>query len=335
MTKEEKEVRTKFTTLYIDPMVMKRIKYYTQAADGEVSGLGTVIKDEKGRHIVNNVFLLEQESSAADTELNTEAISKLMVDMMNKNENPAQLKFWWHSHATMGVFWSGTDDSCAETLSREFAFSLVVNKAGESKCRLDLYNPFRITFDGVKVIEIAHEDNALKEECEKEVKEKVKGPKTYCWNKDQDYEGYNGYQGNYFGAGPAGANRRPVYQGIDKTRVKLPDHVVEDIERLMGLANDNIQQGGVFSPLVWDEYILKTMKEIFEKRFQKKAECASPGTFDKTLPLCAKNCKINKVCAFWTKFFDETPEDAKPELEELKKDDTQPEIINMNDSEEV
>ena len=332
MTQQEKEVRTKFTTLYIDPIVMRKIKYYTQAADGEVSGLGTVIKDDKGRHIVNNVFLLEQESSAADTELNSEAISKLMTDMINKNENPAFLKFWWHSHATMGVFWSGTDDACAETLSREYAFSLVVNKAGESKCRLDLYNPFRITFDGVKVTEISHEDTALKEECEKEVKEKVKTGRSWNWQKDQSgYDTQDYYHGGgYFPTKPAGSDR-PVYQGIGKSRIKLPDHVVEDIERLMDLAKDNIQQGGVFTPNTWDEFIVKTMKEIFEKRFQKKAECNSPGTFDKTLPLCVNHCKVKKECAFWTKFFDEGEEDANKEEE--KKDDTQPTVIDVSTEE--
>ena len=192
--KADKEIRTKFTTLYIDPLVMKRIKYYAQAATGEVSGLGTVVKDENGRHIVNNVFLLEQESSAADTELSPEAISKLMTDMIKNNQNPAELKFWWHSHADMGVFWSGTDDACAESLSKEFAFSLVVNKSGDTKCRLDLYAPFRITFDGVKVTELPQEDKNLKEACEKEVKEKVKSPyyqykgnNGNAWDRDYEY----------------------------------------------------------------------------------------------------------------------------------------------------
>jgi hypothetical protein len=185
---QEKSVTTKFTTLFIDPIVMKRLMYYTQAATGEVSGLGTIIKDEKNRHVVNNIYLLEQEASASDTELKPEAISKLMTDMMKANQDPGALKFWWHSHAAMGVFWSGTDDICAETLSKEFAFSLVVNKAGERRCRLDLYSPFRITFDGVKVEELLQEDVDLKRECEKEVAEKVKtGYERYNNWHDRDW----------------------------------------------------------------------------------------------------------------------------------------------------
>ena len=87
---QSKEIKTRFTTLYIDPIVMKRIMYYAQAADGEYSALGTIIKDDKGRYIANAVYLLEQESSGAETELNPEAISKLMTDMMRKNEDPAR-----------------------------------------------------------------------------------------------------------------------------------------------------------------------------------------------------------------------------------------------------
>jgi hypothetical protein len=306
----EKEVRTKFTTLYIDPIVMKRIKYYTQAADDEVSGLGTIIKDDKGRHIVNRVFLLEQESSAADTELNPESISKLMTDMMGKNEDPASLKFWWHSHAAMGVFWSGTDDTCAETLSKEFAFSLVVNKAGDTRCRLDLYAPFRITFDGVKVTEMPQEDVNLKQECEKEVKEKVKSPGDR-WNnwRNDEHTGLD----DYYGGSYLGMRRNIVHPITVKSRIKLPDHVVDDINNLILLASNNAQHGGIFSPDTWTEYIHDTLKGIFEKRFEKKARCSMPGTFDGEIPMC-KSCKIIKACAFWTKFFDETEEDAKPEL---------------------
>ena len=328
MAQEAKEVRTKFTTLYIDPTVMKRIMYYTQAADGEVSGLGTLIKDDKGRHVVNKVFLLEQESSGADTELNPEAISKLMTEMIGKNEDPATLKFWWHSHANMGVFWSGTDDTCAETLSREFAFSLVVNKAREMRCRLDLYAPFRITFDGVKVTELIQEDQNLKEECEKEVKEKVKTPgeKWKNWNDKDHYHhhdyGYEGYYGEGFG-GKNFSHHKPFTSWPEKKkddRVKLSEVVVEDIEKLIDLAERNSSDGGIFSRDTWNEYISETLRQVVDARLERKAACKSPLTFDKQYPDCVDKCKVRKACAFWTKFFDETETDAQVELEELNRD---------------
>ena len=336
-----KETRTKFTTLFIDPVAIKKIHYYAQAADGEVSGLGTLIKDSEGRYVVNKVFLLDQESSGADTELNPEAISKLMVDMIGKNEDPAQLKFWWHSHANMGVFWSGTDDACAETLSHEFAFSLVVNKSREMKCRLDLYNPFRITFDGIKVTELFPEDSSLKKECEKEVKEKVKAP-GWKWKdrfdqgNDYHYPGYDdGYYGSEYGSHvKQGAHHWPIVPGKnfslfkDKKRIKLPEIVVEDIEHLVDIADKFQTSGGIFIKDTWDEYIIETMKTVVEKRLEKKAACTAPLTFDKETTICTDGkCKVQKACAYWTKVFLETEEDAQKELTEMETSPDQPNDI--------
>ena len=323
MTNDSKEVRSKFTTLFIEPTVMKKIMYYAQAAEGEVSGLGTLIKDEKGRHVVNNVFLLEQESSGADTELSPEAISKLMIDMIGKNEDPSTLKFWWHSHANMGVFWSGTDDTCAETLSREYAFSLVVNKSGEKRCRLDLYAPFRITFDGVKVTELVQEDKDLKAECEKEVKEKVKTP-TQTWKNWHDkggypgYDDYEGYGGTAFGRDWSKHESRPHVPNFGMMdRVKLADTVVQDIDRLLDIADSFSAHGGIFCPDVWDEYINTTLKDIVEERLEKKSACKSPMTFDKSYEDCVGKCKVKKQCAYWTRVFEETEIDAQQQLAAL------------------
>jgi len=305
---QEKSVTTKFTTLFIDPVVMRRIMYYTEAATGEVSGLGTITRDEKGRHVVSKVYLLEQEASAADTELKPEAISKLMVDMMKEEQDPAALKFWWHSHASMGVFWSGTDDTCAETLSKEFAFSLVVNKAGDKRCRLDLYSPFRITFDGVKVEELKQEDVDLKAECEKEVKEKVKSAyeKYTNWSDRDGYEGYGGYMSGHH----RGVFGRHSIDTDKKCAIKLPENIVKDIKRLVDHAALNSDRGGTLCIDTWNEYILETLKECAESRFEKRAGCNSFGTYDKEYDTCKKECKIIKACQYWTKLFQESEDDA-------------------------
>jgi len=143
--------KAKFNTLYIDPVCAKKIKYWTEAATGEVSGLG-IVEEENGKTVVREVFILDQEASGSETELKPEAVAKLMTDLMQEGKDPGKLKFWWHSHVDMGCFWSGTDDECAETLSNEFAFSTVVNKRGESRTRLDIYDPFRITIDNLSLI---------------------------------------------------------------------------------------------------------------------------------------------------------------------------------------
>jgi hypothetical protein len=315
---KEKEIRSKFSTLYIQPEVLKKIMYYAEAAEGEVSGLGTILIDKEKDLIVDEVFLLEQESSAGDTELKPEAISKLMEDMIKKDQDPGKLKFWWHSHADMGVFWSGTDDACAETLSREWAFSMVVNKRGEKKCRLDLYNPFRITIDNIRVEEMLEEDEDLKEKCKKEVEEKVKSPierwRGKGWDKDKDrWPGYGGYGG--FGYEDYGES----YYDRFRANVDLKDVEVKDVERLMTAAQSNEDVGGIFAKETWDDYIKESIKEYIEDRYESKADCSRIGTFDKEHHLC-KECKVAKVCAYWTKVFDEDWVDAEEELEEIKEE---------------
>ena len=177
----EVTTKTKFQALYIDPECRKKIQYWADAADGEVSGLG-LVENEDGKMVVRDVYILEQECSGSDTEIDPEAIAKLMTELLQNGKDPGKLKFWWHSHVNMGCFWSGTDDECAETLSSEFAFSTVVNKKGESKTRLDLYNPFRITVDNIRLLEIVPEDENLKKQCEQDVKDKVK-TKWQRWNR--------------------------------------------------------------------------------------------------------------------------------------------------------
>ena len=186
----EATTKTKFQALYILPECKKKIQYWANAADGEVSGLGLVEKED-GRMVVKEVYILEQECSGSDTDIDTEAIAKLMTELLQDGKDPAKLKFWWHSHVNMSCFWSSTDDECAETLSNEFAFSTVVNKKGESKTRLDLYDPFRITIDNVSLVEMSSEDEDLKKQCEQDVKDKVKSKTWSRWD--------NNKRGGYFG----------------------------------------------------------------------------------------------------------------------------------------
>lgn len=341
MSEKEKEVKVKFSTLYILPRALKRIMYYAKAAEGEVSGLGTIMKDPSGKYIVDEVHLLEQESSGADTELNPESISKLMTDMMKANQDPSKLKFWWHSHANMGVFWSGTDDTCAETLSREFAFSLVVNKSGESLCRLDIYNPIRITFNHIKLVEIVEEDAELKTLCELEVKEKVKSP-TYAYQHPangamggfasrphhyrgrdtRDYPcggyGYGGYEHGY-----------PDNWDDDKkkedSRVKLSEEEVKDIEAFIEIATKNATSGGSLAPITWEEHAIDILKSILDEKYEDKAACRAFATWDDSYHACGGACKCIKACKHWTEFLskkqaeiDKAEEIAPPSADEIE-----------------
>lgn len=311
----EVTTKTKFQALYIDPECRKKIQYWADAATGEVSGLG-LIDNEDGKMVVREVYILEQECTGSDTELDPEAISKLMMEILQADKDPAKLKFWWHSHVNMGCFWSGTDDECAETLSSEFAFSTVVNKKGESKTRLDLYEPFRITVDNIRLLEITSEDENLKKQCEQDVKDKVKEKTWRRWdNKSESGRGYYdrkkwdghghwpGYNNPYDGIEDYGSDYR-------SEKIKLKEDVVDDIKTLADFVFDH-----GFKPDAINAFKYDLIQGAIKREYEDKAECKDGiGTFADDEALC-KSCKVAKQCQLLTDKMEELIYEVDPDDE--------------------
>jgi len=158
----------------ITPEARVRLDTYIAVADGEVSGLGTV-EVHDGNLVVTNVYLLEQESSVASTVMGCDAISKFLVDCVKKGIDTSTIRLWWHSHAKMSVYWSGTDEKTIQELSGGYSWmvSIVGNKHGEYLSRIDVREPFNIIMDDVGLITHLTADETTVEEITKEVKEKV------------------------------------------------------------------------------------------------------------------------------------------------------------------
>ena len=164
--------------VYIDAMAKEKISHYVALAVGECSGLGIVseIRDDIGNltgFMVDDVYLLKQISSAATTELDDSAVAALLTEIDERGEDIGVVRLWWHSHGDLGVFWSSTDEECAAGLacSRYFV-SIVVNKKGDIKCRVDLFEPLRVTLDELSV-ETVMPDFGTLEQCMAEFKQKV------------------------------------------------------------------------------------------------------------------------------------------------------------------
>jgi hypothetical protein len=93
--------------IVIDPVVYHKVMHWVNRTDIEVSGLGKVIFDEETNTLrVIDAIMLPQKNTAATTELDGAAVAKAMFLL---RDTPGHLRWWWHSHANMGVFWSGTD----------------------------------------------------------------------------------------------------------------------------------------------------------------------------------------------------------------------------------
>ncbi len=143
----------------IDADAMERIWHWADLAAGEFSCLATVTDDL----VVGGVQLFDQICTAASTEIDQDALAKFLVT----HQQPERVRAWIHSHGRLGVFWSQQDEACIEGLANDQCLvSIVVNKKREFKVRIDVWQPFRLTFDDLP-LEIRLPDQNLRGECER------------------------------------------------------------------------------------------------------------------------------------------------------------------------
>ena len=158
--------------LYLLPEVEERIRHYTTLATGEVSGLGT-LEEFDGGFLVNDIFLPRQECSPGGTELDQESVATLLLELDNAGTDSGTLRFWWHSHGDLEVFWSHTDEECINNLANgDYVLSLVTNKKGNILARLDIFQPVRLTVDQLPV-SVRSTGLTLLDACRQEVQAKV------------------------------------------------------------------------------------------------------------------------------------------------------------------
>lgn len=115
----------------ISTKAMQKIRYWVDKSPVEISGMGKITRLDSGSLLVTDVWLVEQENSSTETELNPDALGKLMYET---REVEGDLSFWWHSHVNMGVFWSNTDMEAIEQLGAEgYVVATVFNKKNEKR----------------------------------------------------------------------------------------------------------------------------------------------------------------------------------------------------------
>jgi hypothetical protein len=168
-------VNPQLPQLIFPEKVWKRLMAYADIAPGEISGLGKVERHDNGVDlVVTDIFLFEQNSGTASTDLNADAINQFIYSLIEAGENPGLLKLWFHSHGNIDVFWSPTDDATIQGFSgTDYMVSIVVNKYSERKARLDVYKPVRLSLE----LPVVFRNDFLgvdREKLRKEVKRKVK-----------------------------------------------------------------------------------------------------------------------------------------------------------------
>ena len=167
----------------IPEKVWKRLMAYIEVCPMEVGGLGAV-EWREGDLVVTDIFLLEQAVTAASTKLDPAAVARFVADWVRRGRDSEHLRFWWHSHADMGVFWSATDLQTIRELSEEnFLVSLVGNRRGETLTRLTVSKPVPFAVDGLSVVIVPETDEALLEAVRLETAAKVRPAPRHFWSR--------------------------------------------------------------------------------------------------------------------------------------------------------
>lgn len=171
--------RFKEPRLVIPADIYKKINFWVDESDFECSWLGTIDHDPaKNDYHVVDVFLLEQENAGASTDMDQNAVARLLYD---ERDNPFDIKWWGHSHVKMDVFWSGTDIATMETLSDGGWFiSTVFNQHRKMRTAFTMLDPLPIMIDNMNTIVhdfmSEQERREWKAEFDSKVKKRVYAP---------------------------------------------------------------------------------------------------------------------------------------------------------------
>ena len=153
------------TKLVIDAVTMACIQHWTNMASGEFSCLATV----SDTLVVTDPLLLEQKCTGVSTDMDQGAIAKVLVE----HDHPEKIRAFIHSHVEMPVYWSEQDEETIEALANEtFLLSIVVNKKGAVRCRIDVFKPVRVTLDQLP-FEVRVTDAELELWCQGEFNARV------------------------------------------------------------------------------------------------------------------------------------------------------------------
>jgi len=154
----------------IDELVYQRIMHWVNKSQYEVSGLGKVVVEDGVVRVVA-AYLLPQKNSQTSTDIEAADVGRLAYET---RDEPGELRFWWHSHVNMQVFWSGTDLETINQLGAHGWFvHTVFNKRNETRTAISMGDPFPAMIDNI-TLHIEHQiDSNLIAQWDKEYESKV------------------------------------------------------------------------------------------------------------------------------------------------------------------
>ena len=170
---------------YIEYNDWQKILYYAKARqsqvidtgrskkelDHEIGGMLIAKIDKEGDWILKDPVILKQETSGGNCVLDKTELADYYIEMAQKYGKNIQF-VWWHSHAKMGPFWSGTDTTTMkEYASGQWSMFLVVNVKGEYKFRVQMWQPIEAGED-IELELLNAPENTIPKDIVKEVEAK-------------------------------------------------------------------------------------------------------------------------------------------------------------------
>lgn len=164
----------------------------------EISGLMTAVPQEDGRIKVGDVEILKQENTGTNTELDGDAVSEYMMKYGMKYNNPEMKFVWWHSHHTMGAFWSGTDIKEIEAWeNNSYSLALVINLKEEYLFRVSFWKtnglPIEQHIDTTLTIERKQPNIHILDSMKKQYKELCSSPVVHTLGARRAGISWNGH----------------------------------------------------------------------------------------------------------------------------------------------
>jgi len=132
-------------SIIIPPLLFQKIMYWINKSSNEVSGLGT-LEQHGDLFVVTSAILVPQENGSAHSDIEAADVARASYQLRDRGP----IRWWWHSHVNMGVFWSGTDKDTMKTLAGEgWIAATVFNKREEIRSAICVGAPTMILADEI------------------------------------------------------------------------------------------------------------------------------------------------------------------------------------------
>jgi len=172
--------------LYLTSKAYLKLKYYTLEVDGEI--IGFLIIDDVNGLLVEDVILPRQEISSTTCDFNSLQFDTLLSD---NNIDISKIRGWFHSHDTMGLGFSHTDDDTIEKLGRRMPYVVSIvtckrrNNNIDLEAKIDIFRPIRIE-ERLDITTEIEDDNQLRQLVQNEIKERVSKRRVVIYHPRSD-----------------------------------------------------------------------------------------------------------------------------------------------------